>query len=70
MSVRDYAYQWISGTCEVHQWCSGAKGIDRDVIACVKRMIQVDVTEYGEPDDPENKEGLIELLQYLIHNDH
>ena len=69
LSVRDYAYQWICGHCEMHQWCSGGKGIDSDVIAYCKRLIREQTTLFPGPDDQENKEGLIELLQYLIHNE-
>lgn len=31
-SVRDYAYQWINGGCLLHQWASGGRGIDQEVI--------------------------------------
>ena len=31
-SVFDYAYYWIEGNCLLHQWCSGARGIDNEVI--------------------------------------
>lgn len=37
-SVRDYAYQWINGGCLLHQWCSGARGIDRQVVEYVNTL--------------------------------
>lgn len=72
LSVRDYAYQWIFDCCEMHQWCSGGKGIDSDVIAYCKRLIREQVARFAGPDGPDgpdDKDGLIELLQYLIHNE-
>lgn len=71
-SVRDYAYQWIEGGCLIHQWCSGGRGIDCEVIAFVKEMI-VSVNNNVKMDTKIWKEkdvqGLTELLQYLIHNE-
>jgi len=66
-SVRDYAYQWISGCCLIHQWASGGKGIDRDVISYVKEEI-VKARSWGGHEE-KDVQGLIELLQYLIHNE-
>ena len=65
-SVRDYAYLWIADCCPIHQWCSGARSIDRDLISFVKGLIvETSNREHDEEDVP----GLIELLQYLIHNE-
>jgi len=71
-SVRDYAYGWIIGHCLIHQWCSGARGIDHEVIGFVKDLIvnvnqnlMMETKLYQAEDLP----GLIELLQYLIYNE-
>ena len=61
MSVRDYAYLWISGACPLRQWCSGARGIDDGVIQYVAQL-------KARATEPEDTTGLDELLAYLRDN--
>jgi hypothetical protein len=65
-SVRDYGYQWIDGGCPIHQWASGGRGIDRDLIDYVKRQIKYFSFETNTPWD---RAGLIDLLRYLIDHE-
>ena len=59
--MKDYAYLWIKGGCPLHQWVSGARGIDNTVCQHVANlMIQV-ITPIPNPDYL----GLRELLEWL-----
>jgi hypothetical protein len=60
-SVRDYAYMWIIGACPLHQWCSGARGVDQGVIDHVEDMILA-------PRDRKDSDGLSELYRYLVQH--
>lgn len=75
LSVRDYAYQWIQGGCPLHQWCSGARGIDHGVIRHVEFLVRMVRAEDvgnerldGRSHDPADVGGLNALLMYLQMN--
>lgn len=67
LSVRDYAYQWIQDACPLHQWCSGARGIDRDVAGHVAFLIRCEHV-CRSPTKDIDIQGLIELWDYLCEN--
>ena len=58
LSVRDYAFRWTAGGCPLQQWASGAIGITPAVIQHVEGLL----TKADQPDD---REGLSQLLAYL-----
>ena len=66
-SVRDYAYQWINGGCLLHQWCSGGRGIDSDVIRYVDGLI-LKVKALGGMAVADDETHLTELRDYLQAN--
>jgi hypothetical protein len=69
LSVRDYAYQWIAGGCLLHQWCSGARGIDDKVIGYVQDLLTDTEKRYLTRYSPQSDvDGLKELLEYLKEN--
>ena len=83
-TVRNYAYLWIDGRCLLHQWASGGRGIDREVITHVKKMLSDIANNRGNWFDkgrpgpycnhhpnniPTDIAGLTELLRYLIHHE-
>lgn len=66
-SVRDYAYLWINGGCPLHQWCSGARGVDQGVVNHVHE-IWYHVRTVGLWDgtaEPGDDDGLWQLMMYL-----
>lgn len=67
LSVRDYAYIWIEGGCPLHQWCSGARGIDGTV---TQHIITLRETVKNRPDlfEAADYNGLTWLYRYLMLN--
>ena len=75
-SVRDYAYLWSEGGCLLHQWCSGARGIDDAVIAYVAKLLK-EVQDWkklaaqrkvAKVYEAKDSRGLQSLLTYLRDN--
>jgi hypothetical protein len=66
MSPADYAYLWINGCCPLHQWCSGARPVDEEVVDYVETHIVEPVrrnTAHWTKQDLANVEALHRYLQ-------
>jgi hypothetical protein len=84
-SVRSYAFMWIDGGCLLHQWASGGRGCDREVVTHVKKMLSNIANNRGHWFDkgmksspycnhhpnniPTDIAGLTQLLEYLIKHE-
>jgi len=64
----EYGYLWIRDCCLMHQWCSGAREIDDEVIEYAESLAN-DVREDMKKDDPnwgqQDLDNLETLVRYL-----
>lgn len=66
MDPAEYAYLWISGCCPLHQWCSGARPVDQEVVDYVESRIVEPVrrgTQRWTEQDLANVEALLGYLK-------
>ena len=83
-TARDYAFLWIDGHCPLHQWASGGRGIDREVVTHVKKMLSDIANNRGywfdkgrpgtysnhHPNNvPTDIAGLTQLFEYLVKHE-
>lgn len=66
MGPAEYAYLWINGCCPLHQWCSGARAVDQEVVDYVETRIVEPVrraTQRWTEQDLANVEALLGYLK-------
>ena len=74
MTPAEYGYTWIKDCCLMHQWCSGARPIDQEVVDYCESLVEdVRTNVHGElqPDydwGEEEVQNLETLLRYLKAN--
>ena len=74
MTPAEYGYLWIKDCCLIHQWCSGARPVDQEVVDYCESLVEdvrKNVKGEGQPDYDWNEQDLqnIEtLLRYLKAN--
>ncbi len=70
----EYGYQWIKDCCPIHQWCSGARPVDRGVVDYVTSLLEdVRTNVHGDSEsqydwDEQDLQNLDTLLRYLKAN--
>ena len=74
MTPAEYGYLWIKDCCLIHQWCSGARPVDQEVVEYCESLIEdvrTNVKGEGQPDydwGEDDLENLETLLRYLKAN--
>jgi hypothetical protein len=74
MTPAEFGYLWIKDCCLMHQWCSGARPVDQEVVDyCEILVAEVRKNVHGEnqPDydwDKHDLQNLETLLRYLKAN--
>ena len=72
MTPAEYGYLWIQDCCLIHQWCSGARAVDQEVVDYVAEQVEdVRNNVHGESqpeydwteDDLQNVETLLRYLR-------
>jgi hypothetical protein len=73
MTPAEYGYTWIKDCCLMHQWCSGARPVDQEVVDyCqslvddVRKALSGDGSDYGWGED--DLANIETLLRYLTAN--
>ena len=71
MTPAEYGYLWIQDCCLMHQWCSGARPVDQEVVDYCESLVS-DVRENVRGKDQskydwteEDLKNLNTLLRYL-----
>ena len=70
----EYGYTWIKDCCLIHQWCSGARPVDQEVVDYCETLVEdvrSNVKGENQPDydwGEEELENLETLLRYLKAN--
>ena len=74
MTPAEYGYLWIQDCCPIHQWCSGARPVDQEVVDYCESLVEdvrKNVKGEGQPDydwSEDDLENLETLLRYLKAN--
>jgi len=68
----EYGYMWIKDCCLMHQWCSGARAIDQEVVDYAESLLQRVADDLALSDNPnwktQDADNLSTLLRYLKAN--
>lgn len=65
MEPGEYAYLWINGCCPLHQWCSGARPVDQEIVEYVETRIVEPVRRGSQRWTEQDLENVEALLRYL-----
>jgi hypothetical protein len=74
MTPAEYGYLWIKDCCLMHQWCSGARPVDQEVVDYCESLVEdvrKNVHGEGQPDydwDEHDLQNIEALLRYLKAN--
>jgi len=74
MSPAEYGYLWIQDCCLMHQWCSGARPVDQEVVDYCETLVsdvRENVSGESQPEydwSEEDLQNFETLLRYLKAN--
>ena len=74
MTPAEYGYLWIQDCCLMHQWCSGARPVDQEVVDYCESLVEdvrMNVHGQSQPEydwGDEEVQNLETLLRYLKAN--
>ncbi len=74
MTPAEFGYLWIQDCCLIHQWCSGARPVDQEVVDCCESLVEDVRTNVHAESQPEydwteqDLQNLETLLRYLRAN--